>query len=157
MEHTSQTDAFWQEYLATRPVEARQLAASYTVWDFADTQEAATAVGLLVQRGIKTSTSSLVWGLEASGERPPVVGELAVVVDGQGHPLCVIEVTEVTIKPFNAVDAQFAFEYGEGDRTLADWRRENWDFMARWCAKIGRVPTETMPLSCERFRLLYAG
>jgi hypothetical protein len=32
--------------------------------------------------------------------------------------LCIIELTEVEIKPFNSVDEQFAFEYGEGDRTL---------------------------------------
>lgn len=42
-------------------------------------------------------------------------------MDGAGEPRCVIEVTGVDIKPFNAVDEQCAFDYGEGDRTLADW------------------------------------
>jgi uncharacterized protein YhfF len=95
------------------------------------------------------------WGLEQIGEPSPKVGEVAVVVDGEGQPLCIIEVTEVEIKPFNAVDEQFAFEYGEGERTLADWRSDNWEYLARWCAEIGRVPSETMPLGCQRFRLLY--
>jgi uncharacterized protein YhfF len=155
MTHTSKTDAFWQSYLATLPADARQHVLPYTVWSFADTPEAATKVGHLVRLGIKTTTSSLMWGMEHIGEPLPEVGEIAVVVDGKGEPLCVIEVTAIEIKPFNAVDEQFAFEYGEGKRTLADWRSANWDYLTRWCAEIGRAPSETMPLGCQHFRLLY--
>lgn len=155
MNHTTKTDAFWQSYLITLPADASAHTQSYTVWDFADTPEAATAVGQLVRQGIKTTTSSLMWGLEHIGEPLPQVGELAVVVDGKGEPLCVIEVTKVEIKPFNTVDEQFAFAYGEGERTLADWRRDNWAYLARWCVEIGRVPSETMPLGCQWFHLLY--
>ncbi|MEZ4862010.1 MAG: ASCH domain-containing protein [Caldilineaceae bacterium] len=156
MNPTNKTDAFWQTYLTTLPANAKAHTQPYTVWDFADTPEAATTVGNLVRQGIKTTTSSLMWGLEHIGEPLPQVGELAVVVDGTGEPLCVIEVIEVEIKPFNAVDEEFAFAYGEGDRTLADWRRDNWEYLARWCVEIGRIPSETMPLGCQRFRLLYS-
>lgn len=155
MHSTNKTDTFWQTYLATLPANAKAHTQPYTVWDFADTPEAATKVGNLVRLGIKTTTSSLMWGLEEIGEPLPQVGELAIVVDGTGEPLCVIEVTEVEIKPFNAVDEEFAFAYGEGERTLADWRRDNWDYLARWCAEIGRIPSETMLLGCQRFHLLY--
>jgi uncharacterized protein YhfF len=155
MQHTSQTDAFWQEYLATLPQEAPQRDLAYTVWDFADTPEAATKVGNLVRLGVKTSTSCLVWEMEQIGEPLPQVGEMAVVVDGQGAPLCVIEVTEVIVKPFDAVDEQFAFEYGEGLRTLADWRADSWDYWGRTCERIGRVLSNSMPLGCQRFRLVY--
>jgi uncharacterized protein YhfF len=155
MEHTNQTDAFWQGYLATLPEDAKPHALLYTVWDFADTPEAATKVGHLVRLGIKTTTSSLMWGLEQIGEPLPKVGEMAVVVGGEGEPLCIIEVTGVEIKPFNTVDEQFAFEYGEGERTLSDWRNDNWEYLARWCAEIGRIPSETMLLGCQHFRLLY--
>jgi uncharacterized protein YhfF len=118
MKHTSKTDAFWQNYLATLPADAKQHVLPYTVWDFADTPEAATKVGHLVRLGIKTTTSCLMWGMEHIGESLPEVGEMAVVVDGEGEPLCVIEVTAIEIKPFNAIDEQFAFEYGEGQRTF---------------------------------------
>jgi uncharacterized protein YhfF len=33
------------------------------------------------------------------------------------RPLCVIETTEVKIQPYDKVDAQFAYEEGEGDRS----------------------------------------
>ena len=35
---------------------------------------------------------------------------------------CVIETTEVTYRRFGDVDATFAYEEGEGDRSLDYWR-----------------------------------
>ena len=43
-------------------------------------------------------------------------------LDGRGQPRCVIETTEVTYRRFGEVDAAFAYEEGEGDRSLAYWR-----------------------------------
>jgi uncharacterized protein YhfF len=78
-----------------------------------------------------------------------------VVLDGRGEPLCIVETTEITIRPFDQVDARFAWEEGEGDRSLAYWRRAHLDFFTRTLAKIGKHPTPDMPLVCERFRILY--
>ena len=151
----TKTEQFWQSYLATLSAAERSKKLTYTVDQFADTPAAATKVGKLVRDGVKTTTSSLVWGLEEIGEALPTVGEIELIVGGQSEPLCIIEVTAVEIKPFNAVDAQFAFDYGEGDRTLAGWQRDNWDFYVRWCIEIGRTPSETMPIAFQRFRVLY--
>ncbi|MFO7538768.1 MAG: ASCH domain-containing protein, partial [Chloroflexota bacterium] len=60
-------------------------------------------VGNLVRDGIKTTTSPLLWGLEHDAEPLPKVGDISIVVDGNGNPLCVIEYTEVEIRPFNTV------------------------------------------------------
>jgi uncharacterized protein YhfF len=155
MNQTSNIETFWQRYISTLSEEDQKNAPPYVVDQFADTPEAATKVGKLVRDGVKTTTSSLVWGLQHIGEPLPKVGEIDVIVDGNGEPLCIIELIEVEIKPFNAVDEQFAFEYGEGDRTLGFWLRDNWDFLSRWCREIGREPSETMPLVFQRFRLLY--
>ena len=155
MKQSSKIESFWQDYLSTISEEDRKNASAYLVDDFADTPEAATKVGKLVRDGIKTTTSSLLWGLEHGGEPIPKVGEISVVVDGNGNPLCVIEMMEVEIRSFNTVDEQFAFEYGEGERTLAYWLSDNWDFHSRWCREIGREPSETMPIVFQRFRLLY--
>jgi uncharacterized protein YhfF len=76
-------------------------------------------------------------------------------VDGNGDPLCIIETTAVEIRPFNTVDEQFAFDYGEGERTLAYWLSDTWDFHSRWCREIEREPSETMPIVFQRFCLLY--
>ena len=155
MDQPSKIEAFWQSYLLTLSEASRQKTPGYVVDQFGDTPEVATKVGKLVRDGVKTTTSSLRWGLEYIGEPIPQVGHIELIIDGNGDPLCIIELIEVAIKPFGAVDEQFAFEYGEGERTLEAWRRDNWDFHSRWCIEIGREPSETMPIVCQRFRLLY--
>ena len=155
MNQSSKIETFWQDYLSTLSEADRKNAPPYLVDDFADTPEAATEVGKLVRDGIKTTSSSLLWGLEHERLPLPQVGEICVVVDGNGNPLCIIEMTEVEIRPFNTVDERFAFEYGEGERTLAYWLSDNWEFHSRWCREIGREPSESMPIVFQRFRLLY--
>ena len=155
MNQLSKIEMFWQSYLSSLSEEDRKNAPTYIVDQFADTPEAASKVGKLVRDGVKTTTSSLLWGPEHIGEPPPKVGDINLIVDGNGEPLCIIELTGVEIRPFNTVDEQFAFEYGEGDRTLAFWLSDNWDFHSRWCLEIGREPSETMPIVFQRFRVLY--
>lgn len=79
----------------------------------------------LVLAGTKTATCSPL--SEYQAEREPIgeVGRRSVVLDGRGRPACVIETCEVAIKRFDKVDAAFAYDEGEGDRSLACWRREH--------------------------------
>jgi uncharacterized protein YhfF len=57
--------------------------------------------------------------------------------------------------PFNEVDAQFAFDEGEGDQSLDYWREVHWDYFSRRCAEMNKEPSNTMPVNCERFELLH--
>jgi uncharacterized protein YhfF len=155
MKKQSQIETFWKSYLSTLSEADQMNSLAYVVSQFGDTPESATSVGKLVRDGIKTTTSTLVWGLEHTGEPIPKVGLIELIVDGNGDPLCITELIEVEIKPFNAVDKQFAFEYGEGDRTLEFWLGDNWDFLSRECVEIGREPSKTMPVVFQRFRVLY--
>ena len=122
---------------------------------FGDSDEMADRLGELVVAGTKTATCSAVWEYEAEGEASPRVGDRAIVVDGAGAPLCLREITEVRVLAFSEVDARFAFDEGEGERTLEAWRRDHWAFFTRSLAAIGRVPSEDMPLVCERFRVVH--
>ena len=77
------------------------------------------------------------------------------ILDGNDEPLCIIETTEVEVRRFDEVDGRFAYEEGEGDRSLEYWRREHRRFFARTLPGIGRRFSEDMPLVCERFRVIY--
>ena len=59
------------------------------------------------------------------------------------------------VKPFNMVDAQFAYDEGEGDRSLEYWRQAHWRFFEGTCAEIGRELSDDMPVVCERFKVLF--
>ena len=76
-------------------------------------------------------------------------GERWIVLDGRGEPRCVIESTEVSYRRYVEVDAVFAYEEGEGDRSLTYWRAAH----RRYFGRQGKF-SEDMMLMCERFRLV---
>jgi uncharacterized protein YhfF len=115
----------------------------------------ADELGALIANGTKTATCSALWEYEAEGEPPPETGMKTIVLDGNGDPLCVVETTEVEVRPYDQVDAQFAYEEGEGDRSLGYWREAHWRFFSRTLPGIGRESAVDMPLVCERFRVIY--
>jgi uncharacterized protein YhfF len=145
----------WEAYLASLPIDTDPARRSYTAWSFGDGKEMADELGELVRRGLKTATCSLLWEAEADHEPLPAAGDLSIILNGDGQPLCIIETTEVAVRPFNEVDERFAYEEGEGDRSLDYWRQEHWRYFSRICARLGREPAENMPLICERFRRVY--
>src|SRR5262245_36847989 len=119
---------------------------------FGDSPEMADELLALVLAGTKTATCSALSEYEAEGEPIDLTpGGRSVVLDGRGRPACVIETCEVTIRRFDEVDAAFARDEGEGDRSLAYWRSEH----ERFFRKHG-VFSADMPLVCERFRLVEA-
>ncbi len=115
----------------------------------------ADELGLLIANGTKTATCSAKWEWENDGEEWPAPGHLTVVLDGKEEPLCIIEVTEISIQLFSQVDARFAYEEGEGDRSLEYWRKVHQHFFESALAEIGKQFSDDIPLICQRFRMIY--
>ena len=111
---------------------------------FGDSPALADQLLELVMKGVKTATCST--EDEPNVSKP---GERWIVLDGRGMPRCVIETTEVSFRRFGDVDATFAHDEGEGDRSLAYWR----DAHRRYFGRLGKF-REDMMLMCERFRLV---
>lgn len=118
-------------------------------WSFGDNPKLADELLALVLAGKKTATCGALWQYEADGTPMPKPGELSVVLDGSKTPRCVIETTEIEIKPFDKVDAQFAHDEGEGDQSYAYWRKAHEAYFRR------QGPfSPDMLVVCERFRLI---
>lgn len=111
---------------------------------FGDLPAMADALGALVVAGTKTATC---WAANEGEITHP--GKRMVMLDGRGRPWAVIETLEVIRRRFDEVDAAFAHDEGEGDRTLADWREGH----RRYFTRHGQFSPD-MPLFCERFRLV---
>lgn len=146
---------FWQSFLASLPQGSEFSLKSFDAWSFCDNKEDANELGDLVKAGIKTATCSLIWAYEIEKEELPRVGDLSIITNWEGEPLCIIETIEAQVKAFNEVDDRFAYDEGEGDRSLAYWRAVHWEAFSRECSDIGCKPAETMPLLCERFRVIF--
>ena len=150
-------EAYWQAYLDTLPAGSSLRQKKYVAERFGDSPELADELGALIVAGTKTATCSSLWEWQAEGAPLPTVGYTTIVLDGEDKPLCIIETTEVSIQPYNEVEAKFAYDEGEGDRSLQYWRNGHWHFFSRSLPKIGKEPTLDMPLVCERFRVIYKG
>lgn len=124
-------------------------------WSFGNTPELADRLGALAAQGVKTATSSLLWEYQAEGEALPQAGELVIILDGAGQPLCMVEYLEVKVCPFDQVSEAHAFAEGEGDRSLAYWRAVHWAVYEQSCAALGLAPQPSMPVVCERFRVVH--
>jgi uncharacterized protein YhfF len=111
---------------------------------FGDSPALADELLELVIKGVKTATCST--EDEPNTSTP---GERWIVLDGRSEPRCVIETTEVTYRRYGEVDAVFAHDEGEGDRSLAYWRQAHRSYFGRQ----GKF-SEGMMLMCERFRLV---
>ena len=150
-----QLNTFWNACRAQLPQEKiAHLQDMPEAWGFGDGPRMADELGALVLEGLKTATCGILWEYEAEGEALPQPGEFSIILNGAGQPMCLIETSEVRVVPFDQVDAQFAYEEGEDDRTLESWRREHWKFFTRYLTQIDRKPAMDMPLVCERFRLV---
>lgn len=123
--------------------------AGAVTFSFGDSPEMADELLALVIAGTKTATCGALRDYGPGGEAMPVVGRRDVALDGGGRHAAVIETLEVNIKRFDEVDEAFAFNEGEGDRTLADWRESHKAFFERHG---GFSPD--MELVCERFKLV---
>lgn len=121
---------------------------------YGDSVELSVSLLALIREGRKRAGTSLLWALEAESEPVPEVGDVEVVVDHGNEPALVTRITQVRIVPYNAVTAEYAEVEGEGDGSLDYWRKAHWAFFSRECKRIGREPSETMPVVCSVFEVL---
>jgi uncharacterized protein YhfF len=143
----AEVEAFWR-----RSVAATGIDGPHTAWGFGSSPETATELGLLVRDGPKRATASLRSAYDG-GEPLPAVGDLGVILDGDGIPLCVVRTTAVEERAFGDVDEEFAWTEGEGDRSLAYWRAAH----VRFFADGGVQVDDETPVVLERFELLWDG
>ncbi len=108
----------------------------------------------LIISGKKRAGTGLLWAYEADGESLPQVGDVEIVVDHDHEPVLVTRITSVEIVPFGAVTAEYAAIEGEGDGSLAFWRKAHWAFFSRECQRLGREPEESMLVVCSVFELV---
>ncbi|MBP7080579.1 MAG: ASCH domain-containing protein, partial [Rhodocyclaceae bacterium] len=144
---------FWSDYAKTTSAAIEER--FYEAFSFGDSEELANDLAALVLRGTKRATAGALWSYEAEGKRLPRPGDLSIVTDWSGQPLCVIETLSVEVVPFNEVTADFAATEGEGDGSLSFWRGAHRAYFTRECVSVGREFLENMLISCERFAVVY--
>jgi uncharacterized protein YhfF len=144
--------AFWAEFCKQAQLDVNT---AYQAWHFGDSAELAHELVELVLHGPKRATTSLSWAIERRPDPAPVLHGYNLLCELDGTPRCVVRTVSIEVRAFKDVDAQYAWDEGEGDRTLDSWRADHWEYFTRECATLGREATEDMRVIMERFELLY--
>ena len=121
---------------------------------YGDSEALSNQLISLIRSGKKRAGTGLVWALEAEQATMPHEGDIEVVLDHHNRPALVTQLQQVFVVPYNEVTAEYAAIEGEGDGSLEYWREAHWAFFSRECSRIGRIPSENMPVICSVFKLL---
>lgn len=151
---TAAAEELWRAYTAAHP-DAVAAAPEYTVECFGDSPGLADELLALVLSGRKRATADLAAEFRHRGDRLPRIGSHWIACDGDGAPRIVIRSTEFRIGPSTSVDAAFAFDEGEGDRTLETWTADHRAYWARVAEARGATWVESEDVIFERFAVVW--
>ena len=143
----------WGDYLDAHLEHAFEEAPT-TIY-FGDNEMDANIMAELAKKGVKKSTSHSLLGLQNRNEPLPKKGNFMVVTNWKGEAQCIVRTTKVTLKPYFAIDASYAKTEGEGDQSLAYWKKVHWDYYTRELQAFGRVPRESMIIVCQEFEKVF--
>ena len=108
----------------------------------------------LVLSGKKTAffTSFATYAIDQ--EPLPVSGELYIVVDRANNPVCVIEITSVTVLPFNEITWDMAKLEGE-DENLEQWKERKTEYLQEEGDILGFEFSPDLKLVFQTFKVIY--
>ncbi len=145
-----QANDLWQAYCAACNIEGPVPDLDW----FGDTPAMADELLALVVRGTKQATCELMRMFETKTDVPKV-GDYWIITDGLKAPRCIIRTTHVEIRPVRSAGAKFAYDEGEGDRSLAYWKREHDAYFTRAGQSAGFTYNDSMDAVFEHFELVW--
>lgn len=117
-------------------------------WQMGDSPALANELANLVIRGLKTASCGSFSSFQQETSAPRV-GSYNIILNGQDVPVCVIRMISMQLVRFCDVSEAFARKEGEGDLSLAYWRKEHQRFFIR-----EGVFSDDMELIAEEFKLI---
>jgi uncharacterized protein YhfF len=130
-------------------------------WGFAFPGPLRDRLTALALEGTKTATAGLAVDHVVEGGMPPRAGDREVMLDSNGWPVAIVEITRVELLTIGLVGDEFARAEGEGFADAAAWRTAHERF---WNGYIDDLRaglkdptfelTESTVVVCEWFRVV---
>ena len=148
-------ESMWQAYLNEMGVSPTTSEKTYQAWHFSNHEKEANHLANLTLKGIKKATAGLKKSYDMEGEPLPKVNDLHIITDFKAKPVCIIEVTEVKLIPFNKITDEDAKKEGEGDGTLEHWKTVHWKFFKEDARALSYEFTEDDLVVFMTFEVVY--
>ncbi len=136
----------WAEFSKRNGLENEK----YKAWAFGSV---ADKLADLTLKGIKTATSSAYILYEIEGDELPKVGEYNIILNSKNEAVCIIKLTDVSIKPFNEISEKEAL--AEGLENLDHWREVHEKFFTEYLKVYDLEFKEDIDVVFETFELVY--
>ena len=152
MHLTHEQQDYWDVYVRTleKPPSQPQVTAG-----IAGDSAIADELLSLYLNGSKTAGSSLVRDYELTGEEFPGLEDYWIILDSSGHPRCIVKTVRVEFFVFGEVPEHVAIAEGEGDLSVAYWKRAHKDFFEPFLAEWGVMDLNKARVVTEFFELVY--
>ena len=128
------------------------LSGTYEAWPFS---EAPDKLADLVLQKIKTATCSAYDLYQINHEPLPKAGDYSIILNSKEEAVCIIQTTKVYVAEFKDVSDEQAYKEGEGDRTLAYWRKVHESFLINELASVNKTFSQNTKVVCEEFEVVY--
>jgi uncharacterized protein YhfF len=148
-------DHVWRAYLSPLPADHPHHGAKPDAFGFGSEPALADELAALVLSAQKRATTSLAVEFTSLNEALPKIGDVSIILRGDGLPVAIIERTQVEIMPFDSVDEVYAAIEGEGDASLAYWRAAHTEYFNGVCARLGGRFDGQTPVICQVFRVVW--
>jgi uncharacterized protein YhfF len=142
---------FWNAFARATCVSGQ----TFSVFGFGDRAELADELVGLVMAGTKRARTTLPRDFLSKGRPLPKPGDFGVIVDGEKTPRCMIRTVRVDVMKMKDVDANFAWDSGGGDRSLAWWRAAHERYFKRQGAREGFAVDGDTEVVLERFEVVW--
>lgn len=124
-------------------------------WHFCDNKIDANECAELVVNNIKQATSTSMWWYETNDHAFPTIGDLSIITNWEKKAKAIIQTSKIEKVPFNKITREYAEIEGEGDKSLAYWKRVHWDYYTREMKEICQKPYNEMLIICEQFETIW--
>ena len=124
--------------------------AKVRAYRFGDTPD---ELAQLVVDGVKTATCNALKLYELNNRPVPQGGDYHIILNKAFEPVCVIQITSVTIKKYDEIDEQFAI--AEGDGSYKNWDDIHVRFFTEQLGLFNESFHRQIELVCQTFRVVH--
>ena len=123
---------------------------------FCDNEKDANYCAKLVVKNIKQATVPSLWSFKINNEKLPRQGDLNIITDWNKIPKAIILTTKIELIKFSEITAKFAQREGEGDKSLAYWKKVHKAYYKIAMQGYKEKFSEDMIIVCQYFNTIYS-
>jgi uncharacterized protein YhfF len=155
MENLNQPEKiYWEKYLSALP-EVERPKNPHVTASFAGNREITDELLALYLNGKKCAGSSIVEDFLTAGDPLPKVGNYWIFLNSKDEPSCILRTEKITIYKFKDIPIEIVLAEGEGDLSIAYWRRVHTELYLPFLAQWGVENIEDATVITEFFKIVY--